>query len=144
MPLPEPFYNLLGINLFAFSKIEKILLEADLYARILEELKKVYREEQKDYFYSMKLTKEKENIMLEKDLGRLIIRDILLSDQYTAEGIAHYTDSHAEVIHNIATDEKVIPSATLLRRLIELHREVRSNLYCEIFKKIREIYLTIS
>jgi hypothetical protein len=92
----------------------------------------------------VKTTIEKENTMFETNLARLIVHDILLTGEYTLDGIAQYANSHEDVIHEIFTGQNPNPSAILLRRLLELHRMVRRELYLAISKKITEKYLSVA
>jgi len=133
----EPFCRQLGIDPNLLSKEENYLLELDLLIRICEELKEFFREQYPDYF-----TTEKENGMVEAKLLYLIVHDILSTKEYTLEGIARYTDKHKDVIEEVILGTNNDPSATLFRKVIELHRAIRSDLYNCIIKKITGQYLT--
>jgi hypothetical protein len=84
----------------------------------------------------MKFTTSMENDMLEANFTKMLIKDILLSKQYTIEGLAHYTGIHEDILHEVMTGLNVSPSAYLLQRTIDLHRTVRSELYESIIQKI--------
>lgn len=144
MSAMEPLCRLIGVNPTNLTKEENFLLEADLFSRICEDLKEVFREQHREYFYLMKFTKEMENIMLEAKFVRLIVQTIISTDEYTIEGIAKYTDTHEDVVQEIYTGQNSNPSATFLRKLIELHRTVRRDLYQEITKKITSEYLSLA
>lgn len=144
MPAIEPLCRLMGINPINLTREENILLEIELFARICEELKEVFREQNKKYFQLMKFTIEKENIMLETKFVRSIIQDILSTYQYNLQGIAHYTDTHEDIIQEVYTGQNQNPSSTLLRKIIELHRTVRHDLYFQITKKIASTYLAVA
>lgn len=137
----QPLCHLIEMNPCNLSKIELLLLEADLMARVCKELKDIFRKQYKNYFNLMKFNLEKENTMLEANFIRFLIQDILSTDEYTVTGIALYTDTHEEVIEEIITGCNTRPSAILLQRMIELHREVKRELYCTIMKKVAEEYL---
>lgn len=137
----EPLCLLIGINSSMLTKEENILLEAELFIRICEELKETFREQHRNYFHLMKFTIEKENVMLEAKFVRLIINDILSTDEYNLKGIAYYTDTYEDVVEEVITGRNTSPSATFLRRLIDLHRLVRRDLYNAIIKKIATQYL---
>ena len=79
--------------------------------------------------------------MLEENFIRLVLNDILSTNEYTLEGIANYVDTHEDVIHEVISGRNSNPSAMLLRRAIELHRLVRNELYSAFMKKIAEKYL---
>lgn len=140
MPAMEPLCYLAAIKSSRLTKKENLFLEAELFTRICEELKGIFREQHRDYFRLMKFTIDKETTMLETCFVRLIIRDILSTEEYTLEGIARYTDTHEDVVEEIFSARNTNPSALFLRRLIELHRTIRRTLYLAIMKKITSEY----
>ena len=131
----QPLCYLIGISPSKLSKEENLILEAELFICICNALKEHHRAEHKNYFRSIKLTIEMEEVMLETNFVRLIIRDILLTEEYTLDGIAHYTGTHKDIVDEIFAGHNTSPSATFLRKLIELHRSVRHELYNMIIKK---------
>jgi hypothetical protein len=144
MSAMEPLCRLIGVTSSMLNKEETILIEAELFIRICEELKKLFRERYRNYFRLMRFTLEKENIMLEAKFAQLIIKDILSTDDYDLRGIAHYTHSHEEVVEEVVTGRNTNPSAAFLRRLIDLHRLVRCDLYHVIIKKIATQFLAVA
>lgn len=136
----EPLHRLIGINPHGLSGEECVLLEAELFYSICEELKEFFRNQYKEYFCLMKFTIDMENVMLEENFIRFVIRDILSTKEYTLEGIAHYVNIHEDVVHEMILGRNSNPSALLLRKTIELHRSVRGDLYNTIMKKITEKY----
>lgn len=136
MSTTQSLYDSLNINLQLLSKKELLILEADLFTRLCEELKEVIREQNKDYFNLIKLTTEKENTVIEANFLRCIIHDILSTEEYNLSGIACYTDTPEDVIYEVAAGHNNRPTLTLARKVIELHRHVRAGLYQEIFNKI--------
>ncbi len=141
MAAMEPLCCLIGINPSCLSKEENYLLEAELLRSICSELIEIFRTRYKDFFRFIKYSKEMENEMLEKNFVSLVIKDILASGEYTLEGFAQYADLHEDVVLEIISGINTNPSAMLLRRVIDLHRVVRSELYDEIIKKIIAKYL---
>lgn len=139
-----PLSQLIGIKTLNLSKEENILLEIELFSRICEELKEVFRQQNKQYFQIMKFNTEMENTMLESKYIRFIIQDILSTNEYSLEGIAHYTHTHEDVLYELYTELNIQPSATLLRKIIELHRTVRRELYESIAKKIALEYSSVA
>ena len=123
------------------SKQEIFILEAKLLIQICDELKELFREQYKNYFRILKFTKEQEDKMLENDFIRLIIKDILSSEEYSLEGIAYYADTHTDILLEVYSGRNTNPSANLLRRVIEIHHSVRRDLYNFIMKKIANQYL---
>jgi len=140
----EPLYQLSGTNIYKLSEEEKLLLEVELFARICEQLKEIFREQHRDYFYLMKFTKEKESALLESKFVRLIVQDILATGEYNLGGIAYYTDTYEEVLEELMTGRNTNPSAVFLRKLIELHRSVRPELYQVVIKKITANYSAVA
>lgn len=140
----EPLFHLIGIKQLNLSKQEILLIEADLFIRICDELKEYFRQKFKDYFYFMKFNIEMENHMLEKNFASLIIKDIISTGEYTPEGIALYADTHEDVVNEIASGLNLKPLATFLRKIIELHRYVRRELYISLGKKIALAYLSVA
>ncbi len=132
----EPLCHLFGVDSKKLSKEENILLEADLFVFICREIEEVFRKSQKNYFLSMKFTLEMENHMLEQNFVRLIIKDILQTGEYTLQGIALYTDTHEDVIEELASGINARPTVKPFRKIIELHRSVRPELYESMRKKI--------
>jgi hypothetical protein len=138
MTAVQALHHLLDINIQRLSKKEILILEAELFTRICEELKEVIRKQNKDYFSLMKFTIEKENTMIESSFIRCIINDILSTEEYNIPGIAHYTDTPEDVIYEVASGCNRHPTLSLARKVIELHRSVRPNLYREIINKITD------
>lgn len=140
----EPLCHLIGMSCRKLSREECLLLEAEIFIRICEGLKEFFRGQQKSYFYLMKFNLEKENIMLENDLARLITNDILSSEEYNLSGLALYSDTPEDVIQEVIDGRNIRPSATFLWKIIELHRSVRRDLYDTIIKKIVNRYLAVA
>ena len=136
MSAMEPFSNLLGNIPRQLSKEESMLLEAVFFTRICRELKDVFKEESKEYFRLMKFNKKKENKMIERNLVRCMIKDIISTEAYSTSGIAYYTNTPVEVINDVASGANVFPSFTVVRKIMELHQSVRSELYKSILGKI--------
>jgi len=133
----------LDVNPHVLSKEENLVLEADLFTRICEELKAIFKVKYKDYFRVLKLNTEMENTMMESNFVRCVINDILSTEEYSLPGVAYYTRTPEDVIFEIASGKNTDPSALLLRKIIELHRSIRPELYREIMNKIvRENQLT--
>ncbi len=136
-----PLFQLMGIEASNLSRLELLIVEAELFVCACEELKEVFREQQKDYFRLVKFTKEMESIMLESSLASSIVNDILSTQEYTLQGIAEYTDFPEDVLIDIISGKNACPSSIFLKRVIELHHSVRSDLYKTIMKKIAVKYL---
>lgn len=135
----QPLSELFKIKTHTFSKKEKLLLEALLLSKICEEIKESFRSQYKDYFRLMKFTKEMENTMLEENLLQFIVNDLVLTQNYTPEGIAFYTATHEDVINDIISGQNTNPSEKILRRVIGLHKTVRRDYYQDILNKLIEL-----
>lgn len=141
MPATEPLCQIVGINTKNLSREENYIIEVELFVRVCEGLKEIIKSQNKDYFRLMKLDAEMENTMLDAILIRHVINDILLTEEYSMEGIACYTQTTEDVICDVIAGKNAAPSLPLSRKIIELHRSVRPNLYREVMKKITSEYL---
>lgn len=137
MPAMEPLCQLIGINPFTLSKEENLILEAELFTRICAQLKEIFRAQYKDFFRLYKFNAEMENAMIESNFVRSVINDILATKAYTLSGIALYTQTPEEVIYEVATGSTALATLALPRKIIEIHRSVRMELYREVMKKNR-------
>lgn len=144
MPATEPFCRLIGINPHKFTKEESCLIEADLFTRICTELMEIFKAQYICDHLLINSNIETESAMYDINFIRLIIRDVLSTDEYNIQGIAMYTDTPEDVVCEVITGRNLSPSATFFRRVIELHRSVRRDLYDSIIKKITSEYLAIS
>ncbi|MBA3661050.1 MAG: hypothetical protein H0W64_04960 [Gammaproteobacteria bacterium] len=133
--------NSIGTYKAKLSREEKFIAEAGLFTLVCDEIKKILKAEYKNYFCLMKFNEEMENTMLDANFLRFVISDILLSGEYSLEGVAYYTQSPEEVICDVVSGTNIEPSLPLSRKIINLHKSVRPNLYQEIMKKIIAEYL---
>jgi hypothetical protein len=140
MPAVQPLCTLIGIDPTKLSQEENLLLEAQLFVDLWHELKEYLRQQYKNYFCTMKYNMEMEDGMLEDEFVRLIINDILSTGEYTTQGIAAYIDTHEDVVNELASGINTKPLAILTRKIIELHRSVRPELYRALGKKIASQY----
>jgi hypothetical protein len=136
MPAIELLGDFIGIHSQGLSKKENFLLEAEFFIQMYEALKDFFKPQYQNYFRVMKFTNEIENKMLELDLFPHVINDLLKSEDYSLEGIAYYTQTSDEVISDIVSGINTAPSFPLTRKIIDLHRSVRPDLYREIMRKI--------
>jgi len=141
MSSTQPLCHLVGINSQKLSKNENILLEAELFSRLCEELKNIFRQQYKRYFDLLKFDMEMENAMLEASFLRFLLNDILLTEEYSLEGIAYYTQIPEDVICDVMAGTNTAPSLPLSRKIIDLHRSVKPDLYRELIKNILEKYM---
>jgi hypothetical protein len=142
MPAREPLCHLVGVSPAKLTKEENLILEIELFTRICEELKDVFKVKYKDYFRVIKCNAEMENAIMESMFVRCVINDILSSEEYTLDGIAYHTQTPEEVVYELAMGWNTSPSAMLLRKIVELHRSIRRELYDAMMKKISATILT--
>jgi hypothetical protein len=137
----QPLSKLIDYNVSTLSEQESLLLETMLFVRLCEELKEIFRKEHKNYFTVLKYTLQMENDMLEANFLPIIIRDILSTNEYTLNGIAEYTNIHEDVICEIMSGQNSNPSVSLFRRIMELHKTVKRDMYSTTLKKITTEYM---
>ena len=141
MSATEPLCHLAGISPTNLTKEENLIVEVELFTRICEVLKGECKTKYKDYLRIVKCNIEMENEIMETRVVRDVINDILSTEEYTLTGIACYTQTPEDVVYEVALGLNTSPSATFLRKIIELHRSIRRDLYREIMKKIMTEYL---
>lgn len=132
----EPLCSAIGINPRNLSRKENFLLEAGLFLEVSNEIKEMFKTQHKEYFCLMNFNKEMENTMIELNFIRLLIQDILESEAYNLSGIACYTQTPEDAIQDLIIGPSDNPILMFPRKLIELHRLIRPNLYKNIIKKI--------
>jgi len=132
----ELLCHFIGIDSKKFSKEENLILEAELYAHVSKELWKSYRSQYEEYFNLFECNIDMENMIMELNFIRCLINDILKSESYTLSGIAYYTQTQEEVIQDLLIGYKISPAIAFTRRLIELDKLIRPELYHSIMKKI--------
>jgi len=123
----------------ALSANEQAVFEAEMFVKICAGLMEMMRIENKPYFRMLKLSTQKEDIMIETNFIRHIINDILATREYTLPGIAYYTDLPEEVILEVVTGQNTAPTLSLSQKLIQLHRSVRPQLYHSIMAKVMNV-----
>ena len=138
MPAMELLCQLMGINTRRLSKEENLILEAEVYMRICNEILCAYRSKHKDYFELIKFDRNKENTMMELNFIRCLINDIVESKAYTLSGIAYYTQIPEDVIEDLLLSCHANLLLTLPHKLIELHRSVRPEIYQDVIRKISD------
>lgn len=138
----EPIYRLLNIDSKHLSKGEEILLETEIFRLVYAKLLHIFKVHFKPYFRIMKFDKDKEDKMIEENIMRLIVNDIVTSQEYNLEGIAYYTETPEDIIYEIATGSNTAPSLQVSQKIIALHRSIRSKLYDNIIKQIIHEHLT--
>jgi len=128
--------NVITFDFRKLSAQEAYILEAGILLHICNELKTIFREKYRNYFQLINVTHEMEDVMLDENYIRLILQDILFTEEYNLSGIAYYTQTPEDVVYDIACGNNIRPSAVFLQKIIELHKLVRHELYETIFRKI--------
>ncbi|MFZ2315412.1 MAG: hypothetical protein WAW86_07125 [Gammaproteobacteria bacterium] len=131
-----PLYHLIEINSDDFSKEEMFFMDMILFFNLCEELRNIILSGYKSYFFSIKANAEKEKSMLEQNFMSCILNDILSTAEYSLTGIAYYTNTPEEVLLDISTGANSNPTFAVSRKLIDLHRSVKPELYLSLLKKI--------
>jgi hypothetical protein len=101
----------------------------------------LYQNTFKEYFLLTRTNIEKENAMHETSALLFVINDIIMSEEYSLEGVANYTQIPEEVICDIISGKNKTPSLHISRKLINLHRTVRPDVYKKVIEKIKTQYL---
>lgn len=127
---------IIGISTKQLTKEENFLLEGEIFFYVMTSIKESFKQKYKRFFSLMKYNMEMENTMIENDYLRLIIHDIIATEEYDIKGIAYYTDTPEEILLEILTGTNKNPSAVFMQRLIELHRLVRRELYQRVLQKL--------
>ncbi|HSW94069.1 MAG TPA: hypothetical protein VLJ15_06940 [Gammaproteobacteria bacterium] len=140
MSAMEPLCRLASIDPTKFTREEKFIIEMELFTRICEVLGEEFKTGYQNYFRLLKCDAEMENAVMEANFLRCLINDILSTEEYTLSGIARYTQTPEDVVYELATGLNTNPSAIFLRKIIELHRFVRRELYSMIIEKIMTDY----
>lgn len=136
----RPLYASFGTLPRKLSKLEKTILSAEFVVRICKEFKKKIKNDYKEYFRTINFPAELEEAMLDASYLRFVIKDILLTGEYTLAGIAYYTRTPEDVVYEIAAGCNTRPSALFLERIIELHQSVKPEFYQALLQKIVSDY----
>lgn len=136
MPAIEPLCKIIGINSQHLTKNEIQFLEAELFIYIYEGVIELIKSQNMDYFRLLKFNDEMENRVIEQNFIQYLLKDILTTGEYSVSGIAYYTYATEEIILELYSGNNANPSLILSRKIIELHRSIRPNLYKELIKKI--------
>ncbi len=138
MPAVMPLYDLIDMNVEDFTPTEKIFLDTVLFISVCEQLRYLLLKEHKTYFSSIKHNIQEERSMLEQNFISCILNDILATKEYSLAGIAYYTDTPEDVLYDVITGTNSNPAFSLVRKVIELHRLIRSDLYLGLLHKVVE------
>jgi hypothetical protein len=135
MSAPQSFLRLLNLTFIPkeFSKSELQLIEAEVAICLINELSVLFDLSYEVSFASSDL---KGGNMLDFNILRKMLHEILLNEEYTLDAIVRYTGFHEDAIHEVAAGLNTNPSFFLFYRLVELHRLARRDLYAGVREKI--------
>lgn len=128
--------ELLLIRPCNLTKVEKNLLEINLFALVYEELHKIFKQQYERYFKLIPFIYLKDEDMLTVNFIQEMLKDILSTSEYTMSGVANYTNIPEEVLFDIILGTNTNPTFELSRKLFELHMVVRRELYRQILNKV--------
>jgi hypothetical protein len=134
----EYLCQMAGVNPDRLSKEENFLLEATLLCSVCDELTAFYKSSKiprKIQYYQ-----ERDNMISHRNIINLILQDLIRSNDYTISGVATYSNVPEEVIYDIATGCNCNPTLEVSRKIIELHRNARTDLYQRVMQKITTSY----
>jgi len=136
MPAIEPFIRLFKFKFSDLSKEKIYLIELELFIRVYMELTQIFRSYYREYFSIMKFSTNMEQEMIDDNFLKLILNDLLLSEAYSLEGIAYHIQEPEDVVYEVASGHNTNPSFKLSRKIIELHRSFRPDLYKKIIDNL--------
>ena len=129
-----------GVDPKKLSKEENLLVEAALVSGLCDELVQIYQVTL--LANSKKCYEQKENEMTYGNIINLILQDLIKSNDYTIAGVAAYSNLPEEVIYDIAIGNNNNPSLDVSRKIIELHKSARFDLYQKVMQKITSSYVS--
>ena len=132
----EPLYHLLEEPHKKMSKIEILLTEVILFLQLEPALNKTMKNPYAIHEGYSHDNQQKESMMIENNFVRNLIEDILSTEEYSLAGIAFHLNLPEEVLSDILIGYNQSPSLSLARKIMELHKFVRRDLYHHLVKKI--------
>jgi len=138
MPTIQPISQLVKIRPQELTNEENMLLEIELFSWMLDEIEKAFTDKTHTETELVNFSDETENTMIDVNIIKYLINDILESDEYSIAGIAYYTRIPEDIIYEIAAGINDYISLGFSQRIIELHRFVRNDAYQDILNKLRD------
>lgn len=125
--------SMLRICVGKVSEKEKLLLEIIFFKYLYAQLKKTIESIE---------CKQTEEAMLDGSVIRILINDLLISGEYSLQGLANYTDYSEDVLYDIAAGINNQPTLSLATKIIELHALARQEFYSFLVNKtIKQVIL---
>jgi hypothetical protein len=119
-----------------FSRDELLIVEIVLFSYLCNELNTITQHTNHELRYCGTITKEMQ--MTDENIVKCLINDLIQSGEYSLPGIANYTDTPEDVVYEIASGLNTRPSLFLARKVIDLHKEARKDIYIKILHKVIE------
>ena len=129
----EPICFQQGVKPSRLSANELKILEAEYFVRICLILEKWMKKNNE--VQDIRSVKGKSGELLDGNFVRCMINDMLSAGFYTVSGLALYTGVPDDVIFDLAGGLNSDPSLRLTRKLIELHRMARPEIYRKLLGK---------
>lgn len=136
MPAIEPLIRLFKFNNAILSKEAIFIIELELFICVYTKLTQIIRANYSEYFSIMKFCANTEQEMIDDNFLKLILNDLVLSEAYSLQGIAYHIQEPEDVVYEVASGHNTNPSFRLSRKIIELHRSFRPDLYRKIIDKL--------
>lgn len=126
-----------GLRPARLSKQENLLLDTYLLCNLVQEFNNTI-----SHTHPINNTTQtnKDFAMTHGNIIHLILQDLLKTNDYTITGVATYSDVPEDVIYDIAIGNNLNPSLDVTRKIVELHRTARSDVYRHVMRKIINDY----
>lgn len=133
MPAVQELSQFYQLDAKGLSKYEIKILEAELFVSLLKQLNAFHTP-------TINLNNLAKGVvdMSDEVLVRNLLNDLIQTGEYSLPGLARYTDTPEDVVYEIASGLNNRPSLFFARRVIELHREARKEIYLNVLNKILE------
>lgn len=129
----RPIFSLeIPVLRFTTKNVRKIL-KAFLLSRLYEFLCEELAQKSQHYLYRM------EYHVMDSKVIQHLIQGIIATEEYTLEGIAHYTHIPFDVIYDAACGTNIQISVTPWARVVDLYLKVKPEIKKELVNKLIEI-----
>src|SRR5690606_27055388 len=75
---------------------------------------------------------QQEEPMVDGLMIRRLVNDLIINEEYSIAGLAHYTGFPEDVIYDLASGINNDPTISLAYKIIELHAQARQELYLSL------------
>ncbi len=129
---------MLNLKVNHLTKQELIIVENEIFALVVNELPRLTSDQMLNFNVSFHGIKNQEKVMPADSFLQFVLRDLVASGEYTVLGIARYTGVPEEVVFEVVAGRNTNPSWGFVRKVIDLHRLARRELYQFVVSKIFE------